>query len=175
MSGYRPFRLNVGFIAAEEVGYQREFVFENLAFVRLEDLELRDIRGTVTVVRMPQGLLFRTHLKATTPVVCARCLKPIQQPVEAHFEELYAFSERHMTESGLLYPPTGIVDLAPLVREFMILDIPFSPLCSPDCKGLCPVCGTDLNVETCVHQQAPIDPRWSALQELLSVVQEKGD
>ncbi len=168
MGGFKPFRLNVGFIAAEDVGYEREFVFENLGFVRLDDLELRDVTGTVTVVRMPQGLLFRAHLKATTPQVCARCLKPIQQPVEAHFEELYAFSERNMTESGLLYPPTGIVDLGPLVREFMILDIPFSPLCSPECKGLCPVCGADLNEGPCEHQQVSVDPRWAVLQELLS-------
>ncbi len=171
MVGFQPFRLNVGFIAAEDIGYEREFRFQDLAYVRLEDLELRDVEGSVTVVRTPQGLLFRVDLQATTPQVCVRCLKPIQQPVRAVFEELYAFSEKHVTESGLMYPATGIVDLAPLVREFMILDIPFNPLCSPECKGLCPVCGVDLNVETCDHQQAPIDPRWTALQALLTSTQ----
>ncbi len=168
MSGFQPFRLNVGFVAAADIGYRREFVFEDLAFVRLEDLELREVHGSVTVLRMPQGLLFQVDLHALTPQVCVRCLKPIQQPVHASFEELYAFSEKHVTESGLLYPASGIVDLGPLVREFMILDIPFNPLCSPDCKGLCPECGADLNTETCGHQRVSIDPRWAALQTLLS-------
>jgi len=171
MGAYKPFRLNVGFIAAEDIGYERTFEFHDLAFVRLDDLDLYDVEGTVQVTRMPQGLLFRVHLRATTPEVCVRCLKPIRQEVVAAFEELYAFSEKNMTESGLLYPSSGIVDLSPLIREAMILAIPFRPLCSPDCKGLCPVCGADLNVEDCGHQKAPTDPRWAALQDVLKQIQ----
>lgn len=173
MTGFQPFRLNVGFIAAADIGYRRQFVFEDLAFVRLEDLELREVHGSVTVLRTPQGLLFQVDLRATTPQVCVRCLKPIQQPVHAVFEELYAFSEKHLTESGLLYPASGVVDLSPLVREFMILDIPFNPLCSPECKGLCPQCGANLNEENCGHQKRSIDPRWAALQALLSPASEE--
>ncbi len=172
MARFNPFRLNVGFIAAEDIGYERTFEFRDLAFVRLDDLELHEVQGEVTVARMPQGLLFRVRLRAETPATCSRCLKPIRQPVQAVFEELYAFSEKHVTESGLRYPPTGIVDLAPLVREYMILSIPIRTLCSPDCKGLCPVCGADLNQGPCEHQARPIDPRWAVLQSLLEQSEE---
>ncbi len=65
------------------------------------------------------------------------------------------------------------IDLAPLFREMVILAIPIKPLCKPDCKGLCPVCGVDRNHETCEHAQEnePVDPRWEGLRELRN----KGD
>ena len=58
------------------------------------------------------------------------------------------------------------VDLEPLLREQVILAVPFAPLCREDCKGLCPVCGIDLNTGTCTCDRTPIDPRWSALRNL---------
>ncbi|NPA30541.1 MAG: DUF177 domain-containing protein [Chloroflexi bacterium] len=167
MAGFNPFRLNVGFIAAEEVGYQREFDLA-VASVRLDDLEARAVTGMAAVSRTPQGLLVHVHVEADTPQICARCLKPFQQHLVADFEELYAFNEKSVTESGLRYPYTGILDLAPLIREYLILDIPISPICHPDCKGLCPVCGADRNVVDCGHDTPATDPRWDALRALLS-------
>jgi len=166
MTGFNPFRLNVGFIAAEEVGYQREFDLD-VASVRLEDLEAQAVTGVATVSRTPQGLLVHVHLEADTPQVCSRCLTPFAQHLVADFEELYAFSDKGVTESGLRYPYTGILDLAPLIREYLILDIPISPVCHPDCKGLCPVCGADRNHVDCGHHSTATDPRWDALRALL--------
>jgi uncharacterized protein len=57
------------------------------------------------------------------------------------------------------------VDLEPLFREQFVLAIPFAPLCSETCKGLCPQCGIDRNLETCACE-APIDPRLAALKGL---------
>jgi uncharacterized protein len=79
---------------------------------------------------------------------------------------LYAFTPRSATDSDLIVPEDGHIDLAPLVREYMLLDIPMKPLCRPDCKGLCPVCGQNLNDSTCQHQVDEIDPRLSVLKEL---------
>jgi len=167
MTGFNPFRLNVGFIAAEEVGYQRDFDLSTPA-VRLDDLDAQDVNGMATVSRTPQGLLVHVHLEAETPQVCSRCLTPFSQHLVADFEELYAFNDKAMTESGLRYPYTGILDLAPLIREYLILDIPISPVCRADCKGLCPVCGADRNHVNCGHHAAATDPRWDALRALLS-------
>ncbi len=60
------------------------------------------------------------------------------------------------------------IDIAPLLREMVILAIPMKPLCRPDCKGLCPVCGADRNREPCEHTQEdePVDPRWEGLRAL---------
>jgi len=161
-----PFRLNVGFIAHEHVGYSRDFLFD-IPALRLDDLPLRHIRGRVVVTRTPQGLLFQAHLEATTPAECVRCLESFEQPLQTDFTELYAFLRKNMGESGLLYPDSGQIDLAPLVREYMWLAFPIKPLCDPECKGLCPVCGINRNVETCDHHQEQIDPRLAILGTLL--------
>ena len=58
-----------------------------------------------------------------------------------------------MSESGLLLPDDMHIDLAQLLREYALLEVPISPLHSPDCKGLCPVCGQDLNIRDCGHRQ----------------------
>jgi uncharacterized protein len=58
------------------------------------------------------------------------------------------------------------IDLTPLFRDQVVLAVPFAPLCSEDCKGLCPQCGADRNLETC-DCKPPVDPRWAALQQHL--------
>jgi uncharacterized protein len=71
-----------------------------------------------------------------------------------------------MTESGLLVPDEGQINLEPLMREYALLEFPISPVCKPDCKGLCPVCGENLNQTDCVHRPEPESP-FSALKVLL--------
>jgi len=55
-----------------------------------------------------------------------------------------------------------------LLREYLVLDIPSRPLCRPECKGLCPECGNNLNESTCEHPESQIDPRLASLSSLLS-------
>lgn len=65
-----------------------------------------------------------------------------------------------------LFPYDGeTVDLEPLVREHLLLAVPYAPLCREDCKGLCPQCGIDRNVESCACEK-PVDPRFAALKGL---------
>lgn len=82
---------------------------------------------------------------------CVRCLVEFKQPLDVDFSELYAFTPRSVTESGLILPEDAHIDLEPLVREYMLIEIPISPLCREDCKGLCSICGEDLNEVTCEH------------------------
>jgi uncharacterized protein len=58
------------------------------------------------------------------------------------------------------------IDLGPVVREYVLLDLPDAPLCRDDCAGICPNCGIDRNTGTCDCDTQPIDPRWSALEGL---------
>lgn len=104
---------------------------------------------------------------AALPSECVRCLSSIDQSLDIDFTELYAFTPRSVTESGLLLPEDSHIDLAPLVREYMLLEIPISPLCRPECKGLCLVCGENLNESACNHDQDVGDPRLSVLKKLL--------
>ena len=141
----KPFRINVGFIIHEEVGYSHEIPFD-LEKVKLDDLELQNLTGSVTIDRTPQGLFVQGKFSADTILECVRCLKEFCYPLHWEFSELYAFTPKDVSESGLVLPEDAHIDLAPLLREYALLEVPINPLHDPVCKGLCIECGQDLNV-----------------------------
>jgi uncharacterized protein len=147
-----PLRLNVGFLIKSPIGTSRDFHFEFPNIHIPPDLDLYDFVGVVRIGRTPQGLLLQGNFQARIPAECVRCLIDFQQVLESEFSELYAFSSRSISESGLILPEDGKIDLEPLIREYMLVEIPINPLCKTDCKGLCLVCGADLNEMTCEHQ-----------------------
>ena len=161
----RPFRINVGFIVNESIGYSRDFDFEYPSIALSDDLPLTDLRGMVHISRTPQGLLVQGDFAAQTPSECVRCLNEFTFSLNWEFTELYAFSKRSVSESGLLLPEDAHIDLQPLIREYALLEIPISPLCKKDCKGLCLECGEDLNQTDCGHRPE-IDSPFSALKNL---------
>jgi len=163
----RPFRLNVGFIIHEEVGYIHEFPFE-FEKVRIdEDLDLQDFIGTVQVSRTPQGLLVQGNFSGATLLECVRCLKEFNKPLIWKLTELYAFNEKSVSDSGLIIPDDAQIDLESLIREYALLEFPINPICKPDCKGLCPVCGQDLNLADCGHRPSQDESPFSVLKNLL--------
>ena len=160
-------RLNVGFLLNAPVGDSRDFPID-IPHIHLDpDLDLSDLQGTARLTRTAQGILVQAKLRAALPTECVRCLKDFIQPLEADFTELYAFTRKTVTESGLLLPEDAHIDLRPLVREYMLLAVPISALCSPDCKGLCPVCGGNLNEADHNHESESTDPRLEILKSLL--------
>ncbi|MGH2377013.1 MAG: YceD family protein [Candidatus Limnocylindria bacterium] len=128
-----------------------------------------DVRATHT----DPGAYLEGDVRATIAAECARCLRPITTPVETRFAEQY-YAIIHV-ESGASMPDAPgdaktigsdfTIDLTPLIREEVILATPLSVLCRPDCRGLCPDCGGDLNERPHTHDEA-IDERWSKLREL---------
>ncbi len=162
----KPFRINVGFIIHEEVGFSTEIPFE-LKKVKLEDLELQNLQGTVTIGRTPQGLVVQGKFSAETKLECVRCLREFTYPLEWEFTELYAFNKKSVSESGLLLPEDAHIDLAPLLREYALLEVPINPLHDPACKGLCSVCGQDLNVRDCGHRPDDSDSPFAKIKDLL--------
>lgn len=162
----KPFRINVGFIIHEEVGYSHEIPFD-LEKTKLEDLELQNLSGSVIIGRTPQGLVVQGKFSAETVLECVRCLREFTYPLNWEFTELYAFNKKSVSESGLLLPEDAHIDLAPLLREYALLEIPISPLHDPNCKGLCIECGQDLNVRDCGHSQEPDDSPFADLKKLL--------
>ena len=162
----KPFRINVGFIIHEEVGYSHEIPFE-LDKTKIEDLELQNLNGLVTIGRTPQGLVMQGKFSADTILECVRCLNEFKYPLEWEITELYAFNKKSVSESELLVPDDAHIDLAPLIREYALLEIPIKPLHDPNCKGLCIECGQDLNIEDCGHEQDPDDSPFADLKKLL--------
>jgi uncharacterized protein len=162
----KPFRINVGFIIHEEVGYTHEIPFE-IEKIKIEDLELTNLVGKADIGRTPQGLVVQGKFEADTKIECVRCLKEFTFPLDWEFTELYAFTKKSLSESELLVPDDAHIDLAPLVREYALLEIPIKPLHDPDCKGLCIECGQDLNVADCGHSQQEGDTPFGDLRKLL--------
>ena len=163
----KPFRINVGFIVHEEIGYASEFTFD-VPKIEIDDLALRDVQGSVHVGRTQQGLVVQGSFSGDTTLQCVRCLKDFSQHLNWDFTELYAFTKDSVSESGLLLPDSAQIDLAPLLREYALLEVPISPIHDPDCKGLCIECGQDLNVKDCGHNQHPDESPFSELKNLLN-------
>lgn len=121
---------------------------------------------------------FRLIGRATTTleVPCSRCAEPFRIPVDASFDLSYlpqteneGEGEREIEEEDLntSFYRGGVIDLAELLREQFYLALPMKPLCSEDCKGLCPHCGTNLNRGTCDCRTTWEDPRMARLRTLL--------
>jgi uncharacterized protein len=163
----RPFRINVGFIIHEEVGYTAQFPFELDKVKFGDDLVLLDFSGVVDIGRTPQGLVVTGTFSGVTDLECARCLKTFEQRLNWEMTELYAFTEKSVSESGLLVPEDAQIELEPIIRDYALLEIPISPICQPDCKGLCPVCGQDLNIRDCGHGPQEDESPFSQLKKLL--------
>lgn len=162
-----PLRLNVGFIIHAEIGFNRSFDIE-LDKINLDaSLEAKDISGQIEFSRTQSGLLVEATLNAQTNLECSKCLDNIIQPLNINFTELYAFNEKNMTDSELLIPEDGFIDLTPLIQDFLQLAMPINPTCKDNCAGLCPICGINHNHHTCDCEPQSIDPRLASLKDLL--------
>ena len=115
------------------------------------------------------------NVKTTLEMPCSRCLEPFPWPVDAAFDLRYqphamntGEGEREIEEDDLTtaFYENEEIDLGQLMREQFYLSLPMKPLCGADCKGLCPLCGTNLNRETCACKRDWEDPRFAALREL---------
>lgn len=110
-----------------------------------------------------EGILVSGVVETDYSGVCGRCLTEITEPVEVEFQELFAYPGEEATDFEV---QDDHVDLETLVRDAAVLALPFQPVCQPDCPGLDPETGERLTASTGTEQVAPIDPRWSALQQI---------
>ncbi|MBQ7694628.1 MAG: DUF177 domain-containing protein [Lentisphaeria bacterium] len=102
------------------------------------------------------SFLVTGSVRGTVSTRCGRCLAPLKLEIRNdHVELCYAKSDI-VTEE---------VDISGDVRDELLIELPMNPLCSEECKGLCPVCGTDLNKKRC-RCKRPENPVWSALDDI---------
>jgi uncharacterized protein len=151
-----PLRFNVGFLLHQPIGTSRDIHFEFPSIILAEDFSVSNFKGLARVTRTPQGMLVQMNVEAAVLSECVRCLMEYVQSLQASFNEMYAFKPTAVTESNLVLPDDSNINLAPLVRECLITELPIKSLCKEDCKGLCTVCGEDLNVSMCEHVTAGI-------------------
>ncbi|MBO0845073.1 MAG: DUF177 domain-containing protein [Nocardioides sp.] len=122
-----------------------------------------------------EGVLVTGTARAGLEGECARCLEPISDEIEVRFQELFVYDDQDVDpdeELEVSMLQDDLVDLEPLLREAVVLALPFQPLCQDDCPGLCPECGARLADDPDHAHDAPVDPRWSALAALAEPEQE---
>ena len=127
-----------------------------------------------------EGVLVTGTATAVLEGECARCLDPIDDEIDVTFQELFVYDglrdsrgqRADVTETGhtgddeVSTLEDDLLDLEPLLRDAVVLALPFQPLCEDDCPGLCTECGASLKQDPDHTHAAPIDPRWSALADL---------
>lgn len=134
-------------------------------------IEMRDAAvepdATVVVAARLEGVgedvIASASVSAPWVGQCRRCLGEARGTVQASVREFY--SRRPATED--VYAMRGEeVDLECLARDAILLELPMVPLCRPDCRGLCPICGAERNESDCSCSEPPGDSPWAALDEL---------
>jgi uncharacterized protein len=127
-----------------------------------------------------EGVLVTGTAHASLAGECARCLEPItasdRSSIEVELQELYVYEDHALPEGEDDEVSTlqdDLVDLEPLLRDAVVLALPFQPLCRDDCPGLCPECGARLADDPDHAHDAAIDPRWAALADLTRTSQGK--
>jgi uncharacterized protein len=117
-----------------------------------------------------EGVLVTGTARAVLEGECARCLEPISDEIEVRFQELFVYDDLDVDPDEELEVSTlqhDLVDLEPLLRDAVVLALPFQPLCQDDCPGLCPECGARLADDPDHGHDARVDPRWAALSGLV--------
>jgi uncharacterized protein len=117
-----------------------------------------------------EGVLVTGTVTAPTVGECARCLTPMNGRVQIGLTELFAYpdstTEATTEEDEVGHIVDETIDLEQSIIDAVGVDLPFSPVCRPDCPGLCPECGVPLAAEP-GHHHDRIDPRWAKLAEML--------
>jgi uncharacterized protein len=132
------------------------------------------VYGNVEFLRTQSGVLVRAHLELVESETCSRCASPLQDALKIEFEEEFQqtveatgrpVSERPDADAFTI-DDRHMLDLTEAVRQYREASAEIAPLCRPDCKGLCPECGADLNEGACGCQEDVIDTRWAGLASL---------
>jgi uncharacterized protein len=124
-----------------------------------------------------EGVLVTGTATAALEGECARCLEPITDTVTVDLQELFVYDDPDHDSRG---PARGddedddvsrlegdLIDLEPLLRDAVVLALPYQPLCRDDCPGLCTECGARLADDPGHRHDEPIDPRWAVLGEIV--------
>lgn len=145
----------------------------------------RPFTGQAVIWNAGDRLLVQAELSGEALVVCSRCLTPFTLPLDVEFEEEYvegapgeARAENRDDEDEedgfdeqrtITYYSGDEIDLTDSLRDNVLLELPMQPICSRDCKGLCPTCGTNLNEGacTCTGHNEVVDSRFDKLKDLL--------
>lgn len=148
----KPFRINVGFLINQPIGYSRVLPFE-LDKIDIEDESLCNFYGSIELTRTQDGLIAQVVIDAEVESECSRCLEPFQNKIFCEFKEFFTFPYVEASEEEIRVPEDGNIDFEPILHDYILMEMPIKPLCQSDCRGLCDICGQNLNQSVCEHYQ----------------------
>jgi uncharacterized protein len=175
-TGMSEYRFNVAQLLQEPTGATRRYELDDEQLDLGDGRRVRPVKGHVRLTRTQNGVLADVDAYGQLQIECGRCLEEMVQPLEFPFSEEFYQTVVVTTGAALPKPEdpeTFLIDeahkldLGDAMREYALLNVPMLPLCRPDCKGLCPECGTNLNEETCTCDTDQIDDRLAVLKQFL--------
>ena len=110
-----------------------------------------------------EGILVTGGVETRGRADCVRCLDPITVPISAHIQELFAYLPDEAYDYVVVQ---DTIDLDQVVRDQVVVELPFQPVCSPDCPGLDPATGVKRDAGSDTIESAPIDSRWAKLHDV---------
>jgi uncharacterized protein len=145
-----------------------------------QDLELSEegfefpeqIEVNIHAIKSGDEIIIQGQILTTVEMECSRCLEVFEMDINPKVQfviQLLDISEpQHSDDEDFVILPktTGEYDISDRVREAIILDLPLKPLCSDNCRGLCPMCGVNLNEAECECTPDKTDERWDSLKQL---------
>lgn len=162
-----PYTVNV-YDLMHRPGEMRELTLDIVAPERFGNAMIGVAEGTHVNVEarlesLHDGILVTANIDTTASGECGRCLIELEQPVQVEIRELFAYSGTEAFEYEIR---DDTLDLEPVIRDAVVLSLPFQPICQEDCLGLCPRCGVRLLDDPGHEHEAEVDPRWAALSGL---------
>lgn len=137
-----------------------------------------ELRLDLRLEAVMEGVLVSGSVAGRAVGECGRCLDEIVEDVDVDIQELFVYPERAQAaqdagdeEEEVLELQDDLIDLEPVLRDSVVTALPFQPLCSPDCPGLCSECGARL-ADAGEHSHDIVDPRWSTLQSMFDETKE---
>ncbi len=149
----KNFRINIGFLINQPIGYSRVLPFDLDEIDMGNELFMHAVNGSVDLIRTHDGLIAQMVFNAEVESECSRCLEHFQNKIYSEFEEYFTFPYVEPSEDEIKVPENGNIDIKPILRDYLLMEMPINPVCQPDCRGLCNICGQNLNQAVCEHYQ----------------------
>lgn len=165
----RPSRLrfNFGFLLDGDLGGRRDVELDYPEIDVSDDLTLSPLEGTFRATRTSKGIHLAGRLHSVIETKCTRCLATVAVPIEIALDDLFYYPASAAPSGEYKINDKGELDLAPLVRELSLLEVPMQVYCREGCKGICVQCGQNLNEGDCDCEVDDVDPRMAVLRTLL--------
>jgi uncharacterized protein len=174
---------NVSQLLIDSNGSRRSYNVDDVAIL-MDESPASGIVGDVDLLRTDKGIWVSATLDSTVQCVCSRCLKEYEQPIQLFIqEEFFRIEDAGVggkdsggigTDETFYIDQSHTLDLREAARQYSALCLPMKPICHPECIGLCPGCGVNLNETRCLCDNTAADGRWGPLIEFASTRESDG-